>query len=282
MLCAFAGVLSAGTVTLTFPANQYGIGNFYVDTYPESGFGQWHCWNGWGDGASGVNASNNGCTIGLGDASGTALSYMDANGIHGYGQAVTSGIGTTVVETGGYFFDTITNNSGVNATFQLGFHVDGQFNDTAGASSQLMIQFSRNIGGAPVGDGISTFPNEWLFNQNGAGALSIDQDLLTTNIALAPGESYTYILYMDTYTTADWKPSDSYSGVTGTSDVSNTLTVTKFSARDSGGNPLPGTDFGSADGLNYNSIASLPSPEPGSTWLLAGILSAWAIRRRRN
>jgi hypothetical protein len=273
------------------------------------------CSNGWGSTSSSSSCTQSeSSTLYAGTA--TVQSYDDANGIHVYASAAATNNQDFFSSSGPYyswanadakgaFSDTLTNNSGVAAGIQISFHVDGTLTVTPGQKSGSFTEADDGASLTIQLSGAESSPNWYYPNPvlepwdsdtygkqdvisisspnviNPALTETIDQDFVTYTIFLAPGESYYFSITIDANANAQANGSSSPQTVHGTSDASDTLSITGLSAfNSSNNNPLPLTEFSSADGMNYSGI-----PEPGTLGLLAMpigalLLRAWRRRQR--
>lgn len=299
--CLLVEGLAAGTVVyLPFPSDQWGTQNYSV-MLSAPGTGSYQC--------SGSSGSPDGCTVGRvgtsgsasDSANGSALAYNDQNGIH---VSVTAGSSENALsfwdgqpytyadsKADGYFWDTLTNDSGQTATIQIGFHVDGQL--TIGPGTQVGLTGGANdyatldmylwdgVNGANETNSESWFnsvssPNIYSSNRS----LSIDQDYLTHTVTLTPGAYYSFAIEIAAEAWTETE-GDGYT-LSATSDASNTLSITSFSAFDPQGNPLPAGDFSSQQDINYGQFDSSGTPEPAPCGLLALSIGALLVRARRS
>jgi hypothetical protein len=285
--CAMTSMLMGNT--LVIPTNLQGQGAEQI--VGQVGFGNNYppeCYSGFGSPQIGPT-----CTLSevgkagfpnQGAMSGTATAYQDAAGLHALVDLGASGTETSYAEALSYYTDTITNPTFVTESFQLGFHVDATLTASgSGAFSYLIVQFSKGGAGSDFdeygGPGANPGLQDWSYAGNG----DVDLDALTKSITLAPGASYTFSLTLDADVNTIQEPGTVAIGgpPTASVDALNTLNLTSFSGQDAFGNPLPASDFISADGANYSSIDVSSAPEPGTFVLCGGFLVLLGMRRRR-
>jgi hypothetical protein len=210
-----------------------------------------------------------------------------------------------IADAKGAFSDTLTNNSGVTAGIQISFHVDGTVTATPGQKNGSITEADDGASLTIQFSGAESSPNWYYPNPvlepwdsdtydkqdvvsvsspnvlNPALSNSIDQTLVTSTILLSPGESYSFSITIDANANAIAYGSTSAQTVHGTSDASDTLSITGLSTFNaSNHSPLPLSDFSSLDNMRYNS-----APEPGTLGLLcvpigALLLRAWRRRQR--
>jgi hypothetical protein len=200
-----------------------------------------------------------------------------------------SGYGYNTAEALAGFTDTITNNTNGTASFQLGFDVDAILTNVGGgAYDYLTVQFWDGSYGSPfqIQDNVGVFPapdgalQTWSYSGNAQG---ISLDATTNAVTIAAHASYTFSLSIDADAQTLLEPGQTNVGGApeGTVNALNTLTITSFSAQDALGNPLPVSDFSSADGTNYAGIAPT-TPEPATFGMCGAflLLLGTCIRRR--
>jgi hypothetical protein len=98
-----------------------------------------------------------------------AEAYNDINGIHVYASVSSAGYETATSEAARTFTDTITNNSGVAADFQIGFNVDGY----AASTIQDSVVGAQNFESAVSGANLTSTTNinqDYLTDSNRAPA----------------------------------------------------------------------------------------------------------------
>jgi len=274
----FAGRLAANTIPLVIPAGQQGSGNYSLAVQPENGFitGPYMCLQQGFAGPDGCDMSQTSTT---GDyADGQVLSYTDSAGIHVLTYALTAGDAQTTASASDGFFDEVTNNSGITAQFDLTFHVDATLTSNFNGVSRLGIEVA-SANPACVAGGYCLSDNQslqnWNYQEENDNSTSINQDFVTVPFVLGAGQSTVYVLDLSAF-------SFGYNGGEAATDAQNTLTITGFTGMDMDGNPLPASDFSSADGANYSSIDTSAAPEPAA-FLLAGTgLIMVGLRRRRR
>jgi hypothetical protein len=286
--CAMTSILMGNSITLVIPTDLQGqgaeqiVGNVgFGNNYPPQ------CYSGFGSPQIGPT-----CTLSevgkagfpnQGAMSGTATAYQDAAGLHALVDLGASGTETSYAEAISYYTDTITNNTFANASFQLAFHVDATLTATgSGAYSWLEVQFWDGQPGSDFDEFGGPGADPGLQNWGYSGNVGVNLDALTNSITLAPGASYTFSLSLDADVNTIQEPGTVAIGgpPTASVDALNTLTITSFSAQDSLGNPLPASDFSSADGADYSSIDTSTAPEPGTFVLCGGFLVLLGVRRR--
>jgi hypothetical protein len=283
-MLTLAGGLNANP--LLFPASEWGPGgvNIFLTVAYNQGsppVGQDICTTGFGSGNTGSS-----CTItdtGTGTSTGTATAYNDVNGIHVDAEVASAGQEGSTAEALSAFTDTVTNNSLVTATFQVGFHVDGQLSDNGGATSFLFVDVWHGYALSTIQDSVVGTQNFQysLSGSNPTATLVIDQDLLTNAITLSPGASYTYSISMDAYSVTEQGGGVALDNPVAITDVSNTLAIDSFTAMDQNGNSLPASDFGSSAGVDYASIQGSSTPEPATSGI-CGILALAMLAQIRR
>ncbi len=287
--CVMTSTLTAGTIPI--PLSQQGQGAVEITTGDNSpGF----CATGFGFARIGNSCSLTATTPGgsavPGTMSGTGTAYTDAAGLHASVLVGSSGYGYNTGEAEAGFRDTITNNTNVTANFKLGFEVDAILtNIGGGAYDYLTVQFWHGSSiGSPFqiqeNDGVFPAPDgalqTWSYSGN-AGAIDV-QDA-TSAITIAPHASYTFSLSLDADAQTLLEPGQTNLGGApeGIVNALNTMTITSFSAQDTLGNPLPVSDFSSADGTNYAGTAPAV-PEPATFGTCGAVLLLLGVYPRRR
>jgi hypothetical protein len=293
ILIATATTLPADIIPLTFPSTVWGQGGVNIllnVNAPASGTAI--CTSGFGSPLTG-NTCNAAITSNIGvvnggSSSATATAYVDANGLHSYATVSSTGDEESTAEAMSAVSDTITNNSGIDATFQIGFNVDAQLSDNGGAYSYLYIETWHGYAYSPVQDGAAGALQFYALGGGGANPTlnqTINQNYLTTAVLLAPGASYTWTISMDAYAVTDQfgTSPDAPDAIT---NALNTLALTSFTAVSDTGVAISPLDFGSADGIQYSSIdppQTSATPEPSTFTLTTLFLlcsAGWYQARR--
>jgi len=275
---SFGGALRANPISLAIPASAQGPGNSYVTADVGSCCGTLpnQCYTYTIDSCTQHNTSSGGDS-----ETGEGLGYIDSAGLHSLASAES---GTGHVESWGdsYYSTSITNISNMNVQFQLTFQLDGEVSsDSSNAIAYQQFKFFTVSNPVCYYDALNceaTATNSWIFSAKNDNSDIFSESLQTSSIDLAPGQSIPIYLFLQSYALA-------YQGSIALADASNTLSITGFAATDMSGNPLPASDFVTADGASLSSIdTNAPSaPEPAG-FLLAGtgLLLLGGLHRRRR
>jgi MYXO-CTERM domain-containing protein len=273
-----AGVLKGGTIPLVIPVNQWGSGNYSLAVQPENGIvtGPTMCNE---QGFAGPDGCDMNQTSSTGDyADGQVLSYTDSAGIHILTNAITAGNAQTTASASDQFFDEITNTTLNTEQFELTFHVDATLTSNANGAALLGIEVgSENAACFAASDCAFEYNvvQSWNYREANDNSTSLDQTFETVQFVLGAGQSTVYVLEMS----AD---AVGFNGGEAATLAQNTLSVTGFTGTDMDGNPLPASDFSSADGANYSSIDTSAAPEPAALLLAGTGLIMLGFHRRRR
>jgi len=279
--CVITPILMATSIPIQIPLSQQGQGAVEIntnDSYPG------YCASGFGYARTGNSCTLTASTYGgsplPGNMSGTATAYTDANGAHASVVLGSSGYGYNTAEAEATYTDTITNTLNVAASFQLKFGVDATLVNTGGgAYDYLQVQFWKGLPASAFNGYYSLYPapdgalQTWAYS----GTDGVNLQTITNPVMIAPNGTFTFSFSLDADAQTLLEPGQTNFGGApeGIVNALNTLTLTGFSAQDAFGNPLPASDFISADGTNYAPIGEVPEPATvgmcGAFLLLLGI-----------
>lgn len=285
-------ILMATTIPIAVPLSQQGQGSVEITTndsfpgYCASGFGYARTGN-----SCTLTASTPSTSPSPGNMSGSATAFTDATGLHASVVLGSSGYGYNTAEALASYTDTFKNKLNMAVSFQLKFAVDATLVNTGGgAYDYLNVQYFKGLPSTPFGPANSynvyPSPDGALQTWEYSGTDGVNLQTITDPVTIAPLGTYAFSFTLDADAQTLLEPGQTNFGGApeGIVNALNTLTFTGFSAEDAFGNPLPASDFISADGTNYAPTGGVPEgvPEPATFGMCGACLLLLGISKRRR